>query len=65
MRLMAAHCPSDIFAIVLESMEWLDSINLTAALQRLAKFLGSHAGERGAVLGSPVFQLLTGAWVDG
>lgn len=64
MRLMHAHSPADIFCIVADGLEFFDSINLTAAFQRLAKFLAAHPRERPAVLSSPVFHSLAGMMVE-
>ncbi|KAK2078971.1 hypothetical protein QBZ16_002661 [Prototheca wickerhamii] len=63
MRLMHAHTPEAIFGIVVDSLEHCDSINLTAALQRLAKYLAARPRERAAVLGSPCFAALVGMMV--
>ncbi|KAL4421371.1 hypothetical protein ABPG75_010662 [Micractinium tetrahymenae] len=69
-RLMAAHTPQEIFAIVVEHLPELDAINVTAALQRLAKFLsfedcgGRNQSLKEAVLSSPVFKALAAMMVD-
>lgn len=63
MRLMHAHTPDAIFGIVVDSLEHCDSINLTAALQRLAKYLAARPRERASVLGSPCFAALVGMMV--
>lgn len=64
MRLMHAHTPDAIFAIVAESVEYCDSINLTAALQRLAKYLAPRPRERPIVLSSPCFAALVSMMVS-
>ncbi|PRW32584.1 Solute carrier family 35 member G1 [Chlorella sorokiniana] len=72
-RVMQSQSVQDLFDLVSTNLQHLDSINTTAALQRLAKLLswedasrgggGDSSSQKAAALSSPVFGMLTGLMV--